>query len=59
MLRFEPMKTRVVGAAAAGVGVVALLALAGTRAMRRVSRAISEPPAEQHMWAVLSGEAAA
>ena len=53
------MKTKVIGAAAAGVGVVALAALAGRRAMRHVTRVVAEPLAEQHMWAVLSGEAAA
>jgi hypothetical protein len=48
------MKTKVVGAAAAGVGVVALLALAGQHSRRRPVP--SEPAAEAHMWAVLSGE---
>jgi hypothetical protein len=52
------MKTKVVGAAA-GVGVVALLFLAGTRTLRSSPRPASEPRAETHMWSVLSGELAA
>jgi hypothetical protein len=52
------MKTKVVGAAA-GLGVVALLALAGRRSFRAPARAVAEPRAEAHMWSVLAGELSA
>lgn len=50
------MRTKVVGAAAAGVGVVALLALAGSRTLRGAPRPVSESRADSHMWSVLAGE---
>lgn len=44
---------------AAGVGVVALLALAGRRARTRTIEPPPESLAEAHMWAVLAGDVAA
>jgi hypothetical protein len=55
------MKRKQVGIAAAGAGVVALIAIAGTRSLvarRRPSRrrvVPAETKAEAHMWAVLAG----
>lgn len=45
------------GVGAASVGAVTLITLAGRRSRAAVARAIGEPVAEQHMWAVLAGEA--